>query len=294
MIACVVLNYNDSETTIKLIEDIEKFKRIDKIIIVDNCSQDDSFEKLSQLASEKIIVLSTEKNLGYAAGNNVGLKYAIAHFDCDLLIICNPDVLFKESTVEKIYKFISDHEMVGAVTCKMKCMSDIDLPIAWKLPTFKDCILENLIILKRIIGDKIRYNDHCLSGSRFCEVDVVPGSFFCISKKTMLDVGFFDENTFLYYEENILAAKLKEKSYHNYIMAEDEYIHNHSVSINKSIKSVRERLLIASRSRLYYCKHYLKIKKWQEVLFNITVAVGVNDYVLLKSIIKTIKKGVMG
>jgi GT2 family glycosyltransferase len=168
-------------------------------------------------------------------------------------------------------------------------MSDIDLPIAWKLPTFKDCILENLIILKRIIGEKIRYNEKYLSASRFCEVDVLPGSFFCISKKAIRDVDFFDENTFLYYEENILSAKLKEKKYHNYIITEDEYIHNHSVSINKSIKSVRQRLLIASRSRLYYCKHYLKIKKWQEMLYNITVAIGTNDYVLLKSIIKWMK-----
>ena len=290
MIACVILNYNDSETTIKLVEEIEKFKRIDTIIIVDNCSQDDSLEKLSKLASEKVVIISAENNLGYAAGNNIGIKYAISHCDCDVLIICNPDVLFKESTVEKLCKFISDHDMVGAVTCKMKCLSGIDLPIAWRLPLFKDCILENLIILKRIIGETIRYNDKHLSSSRFCEVDAVPGSFFCISKKAIVDVGFFDENTFLYYEENILASKLKEKKYHNYIMTEDEYIHNHSVSINKSIKSIRQRLLIASRSRLYYCKNYLKIKKWQEILFNITAVVGIVDYLLLKSIINRVNK----
>ena len=54
MVGCVVLNYNDSKTTIELINRIGKMTPIDVIVIVDNNSTDDSFSVLKQYASEKI------------------------------------------------------------------------------------------------------------------------------------------------------------------------------------------------------------------------------------------------
>lgn len=65
MVGCVVLNYNDSKTTIELINRIGKMTSIDVIVIVDNNSTDDSFSVLKQYASEKIHVIQSDKNGGY-------------------------------------------------------------------------------------------------------------------------------------------------------------------------------------------------------------------------------------
>ena len=50
----IVLNYNDSATTANLVKSVKSYNTIDKIIIVDNNSSDDSKEKLSTLVDEKI------------------------------------------------------------------------------------------------------------------------------------------------------------------------------------------------------------------------------------------------
>ena len=71
----VILNYNDSENTIKMIEQIKDYKCFSKIVIVDNCSTDDSVEKITPYIRNHIVLLEAKKNKGYASGNNIGLKY---------------------------------------------------------------------------------------------------------------------------------------------------------------------------------------------------------------------------
>ena len=75
-IACVIVNYNDAKTTIALLKQICDYKSLNHIIIVDNCSTDNSYASLKQFETNNIIVLQAEKNKGYGAGNNFGIKYA--------------------------------------------------------------------------------------------------------------------------------------------------------------------------------------------------------------------------
>lgn len=65
MVGCVVLNFNDSKTTIELLNRMKNMKSIDVIVVVDNCSTDDSFSVLKQYTSKKIQVIQSEKNGGY-------------------------------------------------------------------------------------------------------------------------------------------------------------------------------------------------------------------------------------
>ena len=62
----VVLNYNDYNTIEKFLNNAVHIESIDKLIVVDNCSTDNSFEKLRAYESEKTDVIKTEKNGGYA------------------------------------------------------------------------------------------------------------------------------------------------------------------------------------------------------------------------------------
>ena len=69
----VVLNYNDAIETVKFVNDINSYNIVDKIVVVDNGSTDNSLVELKKLVNVKLIVL--RDNRGYAAGNNAGLKY---------------------------------------------------------------------------------------------------------------------------------------------------------------------------------------------------------------------------
>ena len=69
-----ILNYNDFETTQKLVEKMRRFSIIDHIVVVDNHSTDDSYDKLCLLEDEMVIVIQTPKNGGYGYGNNLCKK----------------------------------------------------------------------------------------------------------------------------------------------------------------------------------------------------------------------------
>ena len=72
--SCVILNYNDAQTVIEQVKRIYQYSSLDYIVVVDNCSTDNSWEELQALKekSEKISLIQTEKNGGYGAGNNAG------------------------------------------------------------------------------------------------------------------------------------------------------------------------------------------------------------------------------
>ena len=74
MLTCLILNYNDVQSTTKLYNQIKDYKVLDHIILVDGKSTDDSYKKLNQLSSPKTTVLLADKNGGYGYGNNIGLR----------------------------------------------------------------------------------------------------------------------------------------------------------------------------------------------------------------------------
>ena len=76
-ICCIILNYNDAATAMGLADEIRGYPCLDSIVLVDNCSTDDSWEQLKTLRhTDKVHVLRTEENGGYGMGNQAGINYA--------------------------------------------------------------------------------------------------------------------------------------------------------------------------------------------------------------------------
>lgn len=286
----VILNYNDWETCVKLANIVVEYNSISNIIIVDNCSKDDSIDNLKRVFFKncKVTIIENRKNNGYASGNHVGCLYAIQEFNAHYITIANPDVYFSEESLKNMEKVIDQNPDAGIVGCIMKCHSNTNLPIAWKLPQYADCILENLILLKKIIGDRTRY-DIDYSKNEVKKVDALPGSFFLMTSEVYKVIGGFDTNTFLYYEENILAKKIKKNGYQNYLLTGYSYDHMHSVTINKSYKTEKSKLDLAYRSRGYYMEKYLKCNAIQMAIYKLTYFIGRTDYILQKKILSILK-----
>ncbi len=286
----VILNFNDSTQTIKTVCDISDYQNIERVIIVDNNSTDDSATRLYEYQGykEKVDIICTDRNGGYAYGNNVGCRYAIEKYDPEILTIANPDVSFSENTLEEMLETARNKDNCGVVGCMMNCHSSIKLPSAWRLLTYVDCMLENLILLKRLIGDKKLYEESELAKDAI-EVDAIAGSFFCICCEAYKKCRGFDENTFLYYEETILAKRLKDRGYKNYLLTKVNYEHYHSVSIDKEFNSKMKRLDLAYKSRRYYMEKYLRTGKIGLLISDITYSIGRFDYMAADWIRSNIK-----
>ena len=276
----VVLNYNDYKTTIKLIENIKNYNSIDVIVIVDNCSTDESYKKISEYTNNKIVLIKSDKNGGYAYGNNFGIHYLIENYKCDIIFIANPDVEFEENLVVEIkrqFEKNSEYSVLSGV------MFDINGQVVkapyWNIPSYTYDLLDYFFIGRRINKKefKIDYKQ------KIMEVEVVPGSFLAIRSNVLKDIGYYDENTFLYCEESILATKLKNKGYKSGIITGISYKHMHSVSINKTFKKV-DTVKIFYDSKLYYNKKYNKIGRFKECILEIAMRISLLEYKILEKI----------
>lgn len=253
-IGCVVLNYNSGDEVKKLVNVIKEYNCIDRIAIVDNKSTEDAYEIFSRLATKKIDVIYNEKNYGYAKGNNIGIRFLINNYNVDFVCIVNPDVEFPEETLKKLIRIASSKEKTGIVSCNIITKGDIKQTSAWKLPDYNRCITECLALFNKIVAHRYIYPEvHKLQ-----KVDVIQGAFFVANVEALKKVDFFDERTFLYYEENILAYKLKKMDYKNYLATDTFAYHIVSGSIDKAYSKTSKKLKLAQQSREIYIKYYLK------------------------------------
>ena len=250
----VILNYNDYDNTIKMIESIKDYKCLDKIVIVDNASSDESVQKIRPYESDKIKLIESKTNKGYSSGNNLGLKY-LDEEEYDLAIISNPDIEVSSSVIEELIKDMKNDKDIAILGPKI--LENGTISKGWKLPTFKTELISNINYFSRKQKELIKYPaDYYVDGIN--KVDVVHGCFF-ISRLSMLkEIDYFDEETFLYYEENILGSKCKEKEFKVAVDTRLSVNHMQSVSVDKSLKKIQKYKRL-KESQQYYVLNYMHI-----------------------------------
>lgn len=103
-IVYVLLYYKAFDDTVECIDSLTKLKSDDYVIsyvVVDNNSNDSSFEKLKKEFQNlnNIYFIETGKNLGFARGNNVGIMYAKEKLKADFVIAMNTDIVIKQADI---------------------------------------------------------------------------------------------------------------------------------------------------------------------------------------------------
>lgn len=265
----VIVNYNDYETTVKLLDNILCYKVLDEIVVVDNCSTDDSYGKLSKLKNEKVTIIKSDANRGYAAGLNFGGKYLIDKYGECNIIFSNADIVIeKEEDLKKILETLNSDDSYGIVAPIVREHTGFNR--GWRVPSPMQDALLNIAYIHRYLRPKMLfYKDEYYKNNTNVFVEVVSGSFFCMKSSCLVDVKYFDENTFLYYEENIIARKLQSKGYNTVIRCDTEVFHNHSVTIDKSIRRIKKYKLL-KQSQRYFQKTYNHANAAESCLLYIT------------------------
>jgi len=264
----VILNYNTGKEVVNLLKKIKNYTSLIGIVIVDNCSSDNSYELISHYNDDRIRIIQTEKNGGYAYGNNIGIKYLENEFEPEIIFISNPDVDFDESVVFRVIEMFKKYEeyvLLGSV--RVDGNNRYTQRQYWKLPKFKDELIDCLFFTRMMFPKKevMKLED---VNSDILRVDVVPGCFFAIRVNTLKELDYFDENTFLWYEENILASKIKQAGYKEGIITSTLIKHNHDLSSTSSVPN--EKIFkIALESRKYFQKRYMNLNIFQCIILSV-------------------------
>ena len=252
MIGMVIVNYNDYETTKRLLDNVKDYKVLKEIVVVDNKSTDDSLKKLKKLESKKITIIDSGNNKGYSYALNVGCKYLIDKYKVLNIVISNSDIIIdSENDIKDLNSYISDKNVIVGPTI----IQGNDLNRGFKIPTPWQDIKQNIVFWgKRVLANELNYPDNYYHKD-ISKVDTVSGCFFMISSKHLEEMGYFDENVFLYYEENIMGIKTKRLKKNIIVCNNVDVVHDHSVSIDKSLKRIKKYDILKT-SQEYFEKTY--------------------------------------
>ena len=269
-ISFIILNYNDAESVKKICSTIYSYTSIDHIVIVDNMSPDNSFEQLACLANKKIDVIQTNRNGGYSYGNNYGAYYLIDTYHVELLFIANPDVEFTEEFIIRIVNDMINHK-AQAATGFMLMPSVPRLIMNKKINSYWQELLDCTLLLHRFFSFSIIPVE---KGKGVFSVEWLPGSLFAIDADVYKKIKGLDDRVFLYYEEQMLGEKFKNTGYKMIIDSNIEYLHNHSVSIDKSLKRIAQ-LKKCYESKYFFFTTYKNIGYFRRILMKIMMYYGI-------------------
>ena len=222
-LSIVVLNYNVKYFLNVCLQSVQRaIKNIDaEIIVVDNASKDASVEMVQKNFPE-IICIANTVNHGFPKGNNIGVNVAKGEYVC----ILNPDTVVAEDTFEKLLEFHKNTPNCGIVGPKLIDGSGHFLPeskrgLSTPFVAFTK-VLGLYKISKKWFG---KYYASHLSENQTGRVDMLVGA--CMFMKTSLykELGGFDENFFMYLEDDDFSYRSLKAGYHNYFLAETTIIH---------------------------------------------------------------------
>jgi GT2 family glycosyltransferase len=281
-IAYVVLNYCSFEDTLQLVRSIRTFDSSSPIIVVDNCSPDNSrdiFKNNKEKLDYNFIV--SETNSGYAQGNNLGLEYLDNNFKIDFVFVCNPDIKVKKEQISRLLFLLENDNNASLAGIQMFDEHEKAHTSAWKLPSVWDDIVISSTLLRRIFGNPLVYK--WVDDMQY--VDVIQGAFFIARFKDFKKIGFFDPSTFLYGEERIIASKFKSLGRKIIFDPNHSFIHTVGASISLIYPTKRKtfKLILASR-RIYHKKYNKGCCNW--LLYSVVAYVLLVEKCLIDLFVK--------
>lgn len=294
-LAVIVVNFNDIIDTKRYVNKIAEYKVIDKIVVVDNKSTnpENSFELLQELKSKKVEVIQTEKNGGYTYGNNFGINYLKSkNEEYDYYAISNPDIDISEDAIEKCVKFLEENEKAGVVAPRMMDGNGNWVRrSSWKFRTFKREVVHSLRILEVLFYSVLRNGEYSETDYKnpVLKVEAISGAFFIIKKEVLDKINMFDENVFLFYEEDILAKQVQNLGLEIYSLNDISFKHYESQTIGKTFtyfKKMKE----LYKSKMYYHKTYTKLNKFQVLIFKLLRGIRIIELLVEVPIRKILKK----
>ena len=209
---------------------------------------------------KKIYILPSSENLGFARGNNYGVKFLTIHFDVDHLLFTNNDIEIKDSTcVSTLIRILDGNKEIGAIGPRIIGLDGKDqLPHDKPVSIYRQIGWNLLPFIRR----KHKTDNNAASQIRESGFTYwVQGSFFVMRTEDFLKVDMFDPNTFLYAEEQILAEKLKRIDKYMYYENSVKVLHYEGGTIVRK-HGTKASYRMGMESNCYYYRKYLHINKF--------------------------------
>jgi len=247
-VSIIILNWNAAGDTIRCIDSFLKVQYDNyEIVVVDNGSEDGSYQLIKRKYPD-IVLIETGENLGYAAGNNAGIKYAIQNGADYILLVNNDTKLLNPQFLKQAVELIMEADCkIGIIGPKVFTSTGQVQDTILFTPTLLNCIKQSFRLRWRIKESK----DY----SKVQEVDAVSGVCLLIKKELIDEIGLLDEDYFMYAEEQDYCYRAQRAGWKVIYYPVDSIIHyRESVS---SLERYMKRYIYVRKSLIIFLrKHY--------------------------------------
>ncbi|MEL6918575.1 MAG: glycosyltransferase family 2 protein [Bacteroidota bacterium] len=262
LVSIISINYNESEVTMEMLDSLknQSYDNIE-IIIVDNASPNDNPDRIKELYPG-INLIKSQKNLGFAGGNNLGVKAAKGSY----FLFVNNDTIIPENFIAPLVNTLEQDDSIGMVSPKIKFHWDPSLiQYAGYTPMSRWTIRNHSIGYRE--KDNGTYDEPGETAS-------IHGAAMMVPRRVVEKVGNMAELYFLYYEEHDWAEMIKRAGYKIYYQPKSYILHKESISTGKSSPL---KTYYISRNRIVFARRNFKpLSLVVSLLFQVFVSIPKN------------------
>ena len=223
--ATILINYNNLSDTRLCLDAVYRTSDPDnKIIVVDNASNEEGIEELLAEYPDAIL-LKNEENLGFGRANNIGIRWALSNTDCEYVFILNNDTTIESDTVSRLVAALEDNSEVGISCPRIVMMDDPDMLwygggwIDWR---------KGAAIIPGYLGPA---DAELALSARY--VSFASGCAMLIRRSILEKIGGFDPRLFMYMEDLELCLRVREAGWTIRYVPEAVVMHKGQGSLRK-------------------------------------------------------------
>ncbi len=217
MISIIIVNWNTRDLLIDCLESIRQNAPGCEVIVVDNASSDGSAGAAREQFPQ-VKLIASEANLGFAAGNNLGIAEATGEY----VLLLNPDTVVKPDAVDAMREYLAANPDAGAVGCRIENPDGSQQESYWM--TFPSL---GWLFLKALYLDKIvrRFRKVKKEDDTPFQVAHLLGACIMAPRCILQELSGFDESYFLYLEETDLCQRIFQSGKNIYYLPSASIIH---------------------------------------------------------------------
>jgi GT2 family glycosyltransferase len=262
----ITVNFNQPAVTVEFLRSVKENTQNENIevILVDNGSKEDHRVKFER-AFPGLIYIRSEKNLGFAGGNNLGIEYAKG----DFLLFLNNDTEITENLISELSNELENNPAIGLISPLILYFHHQEI-IQYAGFTAMNYITCRNSDIGNLDTNEGQYNNDSRE-TAFCH-----GAAMMCRRADLQTVGLMDENYFLYYEELDWCEKFRKAGKKIWFTGHTKIFHKESISVGKesSIKTyfmTRNRMLFIRRNTgllntLLFTLYYITIACPKQIL----------------------------